>query len=70
MSKILSLIKVFLQSFLKGKLTYITGFAMILAAILGYTNDTITLDSAIDTIGIGLGLLGVRRGIENIKLNS
>ncbi len=66
MSKILSLIKVFLQSFLKGKLTYITGFAMIIAAILGYTNDSITLDNAVETIGIGLGLLGIRRSIGNV----
>ncbi len=66
MSKILDILKVFLQSFLKGKLTYITGTLMILSAITGYSMDLITLDEVINTIGVGLGLLGIRRSIGNI----
>ena len=46
-----------------GKKTYVVGIAMICYALGGLVAGLLELDSAIQTILIALGIMGIRHGI-------
>ena len=46
-----------------GKKTYVVGIAMICYALGGLVSGLLELDSAIQTILIALGIMGIRHGI-------